>query len=58
MVRSANYFWRLIPSAKLYLVAAEIVNLNLNYEASTVNLDALRKELEKLKVGRISVTLR
>lgn len=31
-VRNASTFWRTIPSAKLYLVADKIVNLNLNYK--------------------------
>lgn len=30
--RSAASFWRQIPSAKLYLLADKIVNLNLNYQ--------------------------
>lgn len=32
MTRPTNTFWRSIPSAKLYLIADNIVNLNLNYE--------------------------
>ena len=31
-VRTAAQFWRPIPSAKLYLVADKIVNMNLNYQ--------------------------
>ncbi len=36
MTRPTKTYWRSIPSAKLYLVADKIVNLNLNYEPPNV----------------------
>ena len=36
VTRPTNTFWRTIPSAKLYLIADKIVNLNLNYEPPSI----------------------
>ena len=65
--RSASKYWRTIPSAKLYLVADKIVNLNLHYESPTPTATGVSKYLETLmpspqkKAGRktfsISISL-
>jgi hypothetical protein len=46
-VRNTANFWRDIPSAKLYLVAAQIVNLNLTYESPKASEDDVKRELSK-----------
>jgi hypothetical protein len=47
--RAAAKFWRTIPSAKLYLVADKIMNLNLHYESPTLTASSISKYLESLR---------
>jgi hypothetical protein len=47
--RKASNFWKAIPSAKLYLVADKIVNLNLNYESPTASASGVIRYLEILR---------
>jgi len=47
--RGLESFWRPIPSAKLYLVADKIVNLNLNYEPPVVTSEVLTRYLSELQ---------
>jgi hypothetical protein len=46
-VRPTKEFWRKIPSAKLYLFALRIVNLNLTYTSPQASEDKLIQELAK-----------
>jgi hypothetical protein len=49
VARSVKNFWRPIPSAKLYLVADKIINLNLNYDPPTATAATVEKYLETLQ---------
>jgi hypothetical protein len=51
--RARSKFWKEIPSAKLYLVADKIVNLNLNYEPPASATEVI-KFLEILQKGHPS----
>jgi hypothetical protein len=58
--RSAKTFWRTIPSAKLYLFADKIVNLNLNYEPPNiedVKADTVEKYLMRYQNLPFQVTI-
>lgn len=46
LTRDREKFWRKIPSAKLYLIGSQIVNLNLRYEPPTASSDTLQKFIE------------
>jgi anti-sigma-K factor RskA len=50
-VRSASNFWREIPSAKLYLVASQMVNLNLTYESPRAVEAGVKRELS-MRINR------
>jgi hypothetical protein len=58
-VRGTTFFWRSIPSAKLYLVASQIVNLNLRYESPKAAEGDIRRELSKglTKQKKFSITV-
>jgi hypothetical protein len=56
-VRAVSAFWREIPSVKLYLFAAEIVNLNLTYESPKAAADNLRRALAKQLPARTEFTV-
>lgn len=55
--RSAQKFWRDIPSAKLYLVGDHIVNLNLSYEPPYVIPAALQRFLQAIQKQTVSVSV-
>lgn len=58
--RPVSTYWRPIPSAKLYLVGSQIINLNLNYEppsVSDVSVAAIEKYLERNQKRPLSVTI-
>jgi len=58
VVRPTSVFWREIPSAKLYLFADKIVNLNLNYEPPTAIPEVIERYVSQLQKGRpISVVI-
>jgi hypothetical protein len=60
ITRATNTFWRPIPSAKLYLVADKIVNLNLNYEPPSVEdvkADTVERYLMRYQKLPFSVTI-
>ncbi|HZR29517.1 MAG TPA: hypothetical protein VFA71_12135 [Terriglobales bacterium] len=48
ITRPLGEYWKPIPSAKLYLFAEKIVNLNVNYEPTTVAAEVVEKYLSKL----------
>jgi hypothetical protein len=56
--RPTSFYWRPIPSAKLYLVGDKIVNLNLNYEPPTPGAVTIEKYLSKLQKRPIAVSVR
>jgi len=55
--RPTATYWRPIPSAKLYLLADKIVNLNLNYEPPTAIPDVVARYLSKLQKRPIAVSV-
>ena len=60
ITRPTNTFWRNIPSAKLYLIADKIVNLNLNYEpprVEDVRADTVERYLLKYQKLPFDVTI-
>ena len=57
ITRSTAVYWRPIPSAKLYLVADKIVNLNLNYDPPTATPDILARYLSRLQRTPITVSI-
>ena len=44
--RPTSSFWKSIPSAKLYLIASQIINLNLNYEPPTASQDVVNRYIQ------------
>ena len=56
-VRKADFFWKPIPSAKLYLFASEILNLNLSYESPKASEENIMRELEGQVPGRRGFTV-
>lgn len=60
MTRPVATFWRNIPSAKLYLIGAKIVNLNLRYEPPEARKEILERYIESFFKGpyQPTVTLR
>jgi hypothetical protein len=57
VTRSIEKFWRPIPSAKLYLIGSQIVNLNLNYEPSSASTDVLNKYIAEYLKGPVRMTV-
>jgi hypothetical protein len=57
VTRPTSAYWRPIPSAKLYLIADKIVNLNLNYEPPTAIADTIAKYLSKLQRRPVVVSV-
>jgi hypothetical protein len=55
--RPASFYWRPIPSAKLYLIGGKIVNLNLNYEPPKAFPETVEKYLGKLQKTPIAVSV-
>lgn len=58
VTRPTSFYWRPIPSAKLYLIGEKIVNLNLNYEPPTPVVETVEKYLAKLQKRPIAVSIR
>ena len=60
ITRPVETFWRNIPSAKLYLIGAHIVNLNLNYAPATAPANVVQKYVDAFLKGSYSakVTVR
>lgn len=56
-VRAPSAFWRQIPSAKLYLIAEKIVNLNLNYEPPTPIAETVERYVTRVQRRPISVSI-
>ncbi|MCU1310321.1 MAG: hypothetical protein JWO20_1446 [Candidatus Angelobacter sp.] len=51
-------YWRNIPSAKLYLFADKIVNLNLNYVSNKPSLDIIHRYIEQtLRRGKLRMSI-
>jgi len=55
--RPLQRFWRQIPSAKLYLLGSQIVNLNLNYEPPTARTDIVKKYVDSFLEGYKGATI-
>lgn len=57
--RPTSFYWRPIPSAKLYLIGEKIVNLNLNYEPPTADAATatIERYLSKLQKRPIAVSV-
>ena len=55
--RGNDFFWRKIPSAKLYLFATEILNLNLSYESPKASEDDLVRQLTDRVSGKKGFTV-
>jgi hypothetical protein len=57
--KDAETYWRVIPSAKLYIFADKIANINLNYEPEVPSKEAVTDLVARLvKTGTtFSITI-
>lgn len=51
ITRPVESFWRNIPSAKLYVIGSQIINLNLNYEPPTAPAEVVQRYVDALLKG-------